>query len=449
MKTYKPMRTPQGYSYQLNAINTGLENIDYEIWEFIGKGDINQIDFKQNIVPSFVQKKIFGYVSRPDFRTSMLLSGVHSLSLDFSVYHEELSFLINNEMKKSVPDLFVMEMLEGMKKYRQLYKEKEKQCSLLPELIAYYQTGNNPYWILSDGKASPRWDGVTGYFRSLDYSCKEFFKIADYYQNKQAIQTNEYTSKDESSVDIFISLADEAITLYETYKVRNYNIDGLESIKQLQENVQSFLPKSIESELTNDYPNVEQLKRRIDFIEMKLNGHLVDATICDTDLLGDGGLREKFFSEKMGEKDGKEYTIRLHSILVFLSKYSCMIVEMIGRLKTFDNPPPQKKGRILKEDSLKEYFTLTFKGGGNSSTKINYFTEYLLPDLEIDRNDKDFARIAYLIYDSGKLIKTMRPKTFKQWYSIFCDLVGCKYNANYKPSNLNIGDEFKKSFNYL
>ena len=195
MKTYKPMRTPQEYSYQLNAINTGLENIDYEIWEFIGKGDINQIDFKQNIVPSFVQKKIFGYVSRPDFRTSMLLSGVHSLSLDFSVYHEELSFLINNEMKKSVPDLFVMEMLEGMKKYRQLYKEKEKQCSLLPELIAYYQTGNNPYWILSDGKASPRWDGVTGYFRSLDYSCKEFLKIADYYRcnNKQTTYTTKQT----------------------------------------------------------------------------------------------------------------------------------------------------------------------------------------------------------------------------------------------------------------
>ena len=189
------MRTPQGYSYQLNAINTGLENIDDEIWEFIGKGDINQIDFKQNIVPSFVQKKIFGYVSRPDFRTSMLLSGVHSLSLDFSVYHEELSFLINNEMKKSVPDLFVMEMLEGMKKYRQLYKEKEKQCSLLPELIAYYQTGNNPYWILSDGKASPRWDGVTGYFRSLDYSCKEFLKIADYYRcnNKQTTYPTKQT----------------------------------------------------------------------------------------------------------------------------------------------------------------------------------------------------------------------------------------------------------------
>lgn len=195
MKTYKPMRTPQEYSYQLNAINTGLENIDYEIWEFIGKGDINQIDFKQNIVPSFVQKKIFGYVSLPDFRTSMLLSGVHSLSLDFSVYHEELSFLINNEMKKSVPDLFVMEMLEGMKKYRQLYKNSKKQCSLLPELIAYYQTGNNPYWILSDGKASPRWDGVTGYFRSLDYSCKALLEIADYYRcnNKQTTYPTKQT----------------------------------------------------------------------------------------------------------------------------------------------------------------------------------------------------------------------------------------------------------------
>ena len=195
MKTYKPMRTPQEYSYQLNAINTGLENIDDEIWEFIGKGDINQIDFKQNIVPSFVQKKIFGYVSRPDFRTSMLLSGVHSLSLDFSVYHEELSFLINNEMKKSVPDLFVMEMLEGMKKYRQLYKEKEKQCSLLPELIAYYQTGNNPYWILSNERVSPRWDGVTGYFRSLDYSCKALLEIADYYRcnNKQTTYPTKQT----------------------------------------------------------------------------------------------------------------------------------------------------------------------------------------------------------------------------------------------------------------
>lgn len=447
MKTYTPMRTPQEYSCNLNTINIDLENIDNEIWDFIGEGDINQIDFKQNIIPSFVRKKMFGYLSCPDFRVSMLLSGVHSLSLDFSDYHKELSFLINNEMKKDIPDLFVIRMFEGMKKYRQLYKEKEKQCSLLPELIAYYQTGNNPYRILSDGRITSKWGDWIQAFKLLDYSCRAFLKIADYYKN-------EYTLKNKSSIDVFISLVNEAISMYDTYKVRNYHINGLESIKLLQRNVQSFSLESIESELTNDYPNADLLKRRIDFIEMKLNGHLVETTICDTDLLGDGGLREKFFIEKMGEKDGKEYTIRLHSILDFLSKDSCMILEMIKRLKTLDNPSPQKdksikKERILKEDSLKEYFTLTFKGGGNSATKINYFTEFLLPDLKIDRNDKDFARIAYLIYESGKLIKTMRPKTFKQWYSIFCKLVGCKYNVNYKPSNLKIGDEFKKNFNYL
>lgn len=454
MKIYAPMKTPQEYSYQLNAINIDLKNIDYEIREFIGKGDINQIDFKKNIIPSFVQKKMFGYVSSPNFRVSMLLGGVHSLLSNFTIYHKELSFLINNEIKKSVPDLFVMKMLEGMKKYRELYKEKEKQCSLLPKLIAYYQTGNNPYIFLANEKIISKWGEWMQSFKLLDYRCKTLLEIADYYKNKQAIQTNEYTSKGESSVDIFISLADEAITLYETYKVRNYNIDGLESIKQLQGNVQSFLPKSIESELTNDYPDTEQLKRRIDFIEMRLNGYLVETSICDTDLLGDGGLREKFFIEKMGEEDGREYTIRLHSILDTLSYDSRMIVEMIERLKTLDNPSPHKdesikKERVLDEDNLKGYFTLTFKGGGNSTTKIDYFTEFLLPDLRIDRNDKDFARIAYLIYESGKLIKAIRPKTFKQWYRLFCNLVGCNYNANYKPSNLKISDEFKKNFNYL
>ena len=177
------MRTPQEYSYQLSAINTDLENIDNEIWEFIGGGEINQIDFKQNIIPSFVRKKMCGYfLSCPDFRVSMLLSGVHYLSLDFIDYRKELSFLINNEMKKSVPDLFVMKMLEGMKKYRQLYKEKEKQCSLLPELIAYYQTGNNPYSLSYNRRITSKWGDWMQSFKPLDYSSKVLLEIADYYR---------------------------------------------------------------------------------------------------------------------------------------------------------------------------------------------------------------------------------------------------------------------------
>lgn len=183
MKTYAPMKTPQEYSYRLNTINFGLVNIDDEIRGFIGRGEIDQIDFKKNIIPQFVQKKLFNYVNNPDFRFSMLLGGVHPLLLDFSVYHEELSCLINNEMKKSVPDLFVMKMLEGMKKYRQLYKEKEKQCLLLPELIAYYQTGNNPYSFLSDGRIVSKYGEWMKSFSLLDYRCKVFLEIADYYKN--------------------------------------------------------------------------------------------------------------------------------------------------------------------------------------------------------------------------------------------------------------------------
>lgn len=73
MKTYAPMKTPQEYSYRLNTINFGLENIDDEIRGFIGRGEIDQIDFKKNIIPQFVQKKLFNYVNNPDFRFSMLL----------------------------------------------------------------------------------------------------------------------------------------------------------------------------------------------------------------------------------------------------------------------------------------------------------------------------------------------------------------------------------------
>lgn len=199
------MRTPQEYSYQLSAINTDLENIDNEIWEFIGGGDINQIDFKQNIIPSFVRKKMSGYfLSCPDFRVSMLLSGVHYLSLDFIDYRKELSFLINNEMKKSVPDLFVMKMLEGMKKYRQLYKEKEKQCSLLPELIAYYQTGNNPYSLSYNGRITSKWGDWMQSFKPLDYSCKVLLEIADYYR----CNNNQITYPTKQTKQLLVQKAD-------------------------------------------------------------------------------------------------------------------------------------------------------------------------------------------------------------------------------------------------
>ena len=105
-----------------------------------------------------------------------------------------------------------------------------------------------------------------------------------------------------------------------------------------------------------------------------------------------------------------------------------------------------KKERVIKAAELKEYFTLAFKGGGNGN--IDYFTNNLLPDLKVDRSDKDFARIAYMIYSNGKLQASMRPNTFKEWYQKFCELVGCGFHE-YKPNALNPDDRLKKAFYYL
>lgn len=49
------------------------------------------------------------------------------------------------------------------------------------------------------------------------------------------------------AIDRYITLADEVISLYETYQVRNYTIQGIEYIKQLQRDVQTFTPQDIES----------------------------------------------------------------------------------------------------------------------------------------------------------------------------------------------------------
>lgn len=105
--------------------------------------------------------------------------------------------------------------------------------------------------------------------------------------------------------------------------------------------------------------------------------------------------------------------------------------------------------RSIKESELKDYFTLSFKGGGNSSSRIDYFTEYLLPDLKMDRNTKDFARIALMIYNSKILLPSKRPKDFDSWYCTFCELIDCKYNENYKPCKLDIDESFRRKFSYL
>lgn len=103
--------------------------------------------------------------------------------------------------------------------------------------------------------------------------------------------------------------------------------------------------------------------------------------------------------------------------------------------------------REIKEDELRGYFKIVFLGAGNGN--IDYFTNNLLPDLKENRSDKDFAKIALMIYNNGKLTSSMRPKTFKEWYKRFCDMVGCGFHRDYKPSILDAGNDFKQAFYYL
>lgn len=159
------------------------------------------------------------------------------------------------------------------------------------------------------------------------------------------------------AIDRYITLADEVISLYETYQVRNYTIQGIEYIKQLQRDVQTFTPQDIESELTDDYPDAVTLQRRLDFVEMKLDGYLIDCPISDDDWLGDGGARCKHLVAKLGQKIGMEYVIRLHSVLECLNDDSRVILEMIERLRSMDAKPQQDKeqtdtGRSNGQDGI-------------------------------------------------------------------------------------------------
>lgn len=115
-------------------------------------------------------------------------------------------------------------------------------------------------------------------------------------------------------------------------------------------------------------------------------------------------------------------------------------------IEEYDNTNKPQKERVIKESELKEYFNFTFKGGGNHN--IDYFTNNLIPDLEQNRTDKDFAKIAYMIYSNGKLQDSMRPNTFKEWYKKFCEFVGCGFHE-YKPNALIPNDKLKKAFYYL
>jgi hypothetical protein len=101
--------------------------------------------------------------------------------------------------------------------------------------------------------------------------------------------------------------------------------------------------------------------------------------------------------------------------------------------------------KTIKVDELEVYFISTFKGMGNGS--VNNF-QRMIDELNTKRTGKEFAQIALMIYESGKMNKR-KPKSFAKWHKLFCEYVGCKY-VEYDPNKLRTPEEgLKIVFAYL
>ena len=134
-------------------------------------------------------------------------------------------------------------------------------------------------------------------------------------------------------IDNYIRLVDEAIILYDSYKVINYGIQNLSYIQNLQGKIQRGHVLNIERELIKDFPDEAILKRRLYFLKMKLDGHLIEFEAGKgNDFLGDNFEREKFFTGELGPKDGAEYALRLHFILSWLNNDRIFLIDMFNRL---------------------------------------------------------------------------------------------------------------------
>lgn len=171
-------------------------------------------------------------------------------------------------------------------------------------------------------------------------------------------------------------------------------------------------------ELRKDAEGIEDLKKRFLYLEKRKNSS--DSSNYN------GPLKDRF-----------------NEVYSTLSSSIKTEHEIFG-----DNNPTEKTSSecSINEEKLKKYFKLSFKGGGNGN--MDHF-QNLVDDLKISRSDKDMARIALMIYESEKLLDSMKPRTFAAWYKKFCELVGCEFHESYNKSKLNLSDEFQRGFGYL
>ena len=58
---------------------------------------------------------------------------------------------------------------------------------------------------------------------------------------------------------------------------------------------------------------------------------------------------------------------------------------------------------------------------------------------------KDYARYAYILYNSEELVPERRPETFKDWYMKCCELIGWTYVKSYDKDKVRDAYENKKA----
>lgn len=97
--------------------------------------------------------------------------------------------------------------------------------------------------------------------------------------------------------------------------------------------------------------------------------------------------------------------------------------------------------RQIDTEQLKTYFTPAFRGIGRGALIDQY--SKLEERLKAERNAKDFALIAKMIYDSPHHIN--KQNTFKKWHQTFCAIIGCKY-VEYRPNQLTPSEAIKQEF---
>ena len=96
-----------------------------------------------------------------------------------------------------------------------------------------------------------------------------------------------------------------------------------------------------------------------------------------------------------------------------------------------------------------DYFIAPFKGIGEGNINNYEKLEASLIDKDRKRSGIEYAKIAYLIYTSKKILPRKKPNTFSDWYKFFCKVVGCEYNSEYKPSKLKDIKSQEREFPFL